>query len=458
MLEEEISRKRSRKQQEEEPFSWKKEIISWIQIIVAAVIIALVLNNFIIANSRVPTGSMENTIMSKSRVIGSRLSYLTSDPERGDVVIFHFPDDPTGKIYYVKRVIGLPGETVSVVDGKVYINDSDTPLDEPYLPRTNGRLLRSLYSAGGMLLHDGRQQEQFPGCPVLEEPVCGEGQDYSQGAVYVFSKDRESGIRENGVRDRMKIIISPAKKMNIREDELEWANLPCFLSRAEELKRYIQGLDLDQARKLWQCNEKIALLNYGRFKEMDLERRLTPALLSYEGIQYQYMAPGVFEQGQWDYVQEHLRILSGFYGILKPLDGIVPYRLEMQAKVELPSGIKSLYDYWGSSICRELAADETLIVNLASKEYSRAVEPYLEAHIDYVTCVFGTLAEDGTGGLKVKVKATEAKMARGEMVRFMAERGVRDAEGLKGFDRLGYRYCQEKSGDKEYVFIKIREQ
>ena len=97
-------------------------------------------------------------------------------------------------------------------------------------------------------------------------------------------------------------------------------------------------------------------------------------------------------------------------------------------------------------------------MNLASKEYSRAVEPYLEAHIDYVTCVFGTLAEDGTGGLKVKVKATEAKMARGEMVRFMAERGVRDAEGLKGFDRLGYRYCQEKSGDKEYVFIKIREQ
>ena len=134
MLEEENSRKRSRKQQEEEPFSWKKEIISWIQIIVAAVIIALVLNNFIIANSRVPTGSMENTIMSKSRVIGSRLSYLTSDPERGDVVIFHFPDDPTGKIYYVKRVIGLPGETVNVVDGKVYINDSEIPLDYSFVP------------------------------------------------------------------------------------------------------------------------------------------------------------------------------------------------------------------------------------------------------------------------------------------------------------------------------------
>ncbi|MCC8027430.1 MAG: signal peptidase I [Clostridium sp.] len=130
---EENQKERSRKQQEEEPFSWKKEIISWIQIIVAAVVIALVLNNFVIANSRVPTGSMENTIMSKSRVIGSRLSYINSDPQRGDVVIFHFPDDPTGKIYYVKRVIGLPGETVDIVDGKVYINGSDTPLDEPYI-------------------------------------------------------------------------------------------------------------------------------------------------------------------------------------------------------------------------------------------------------------------------------------------------------------------------------------
>ena len=124
---------RSRKKKEDEPFDLKKEIISWIQIIVAAVVIAFFLTTFIIANSRVPTGSMEPTIMSKSRVIGSRLAYLTDDPERGDVVIFHYPDDPSGKTYFVKRVIGLPGETVDIIDGKVYINGSDTPLDEPYL-------------------------------------------------------------------------------------------------------------------------------------------------------------------------------------------------------------------------------------------------------------------------------------------------------------------------------------
>ena len=131
MAEEMQGRSRRKKEGEDQPFSLKKEIISWLQIIVAAVVIALVLNNFVIANSRVPTGSMENTIMSRSRVIGSRLAYLKDDPQRGDIVIFHYPDDES--IYYVKRVIGLPGETVMIEDGKVYINGSDTPLDEPYL-------------------------------------------------------------------------------------------------------------------------------------------------------------------------------------------------------------------------------------------------------------------------------------------------------------------------------------
>ena len=125
-------KKEDNRLEKSEAFDWKAEIISWIKIIIAAAVIAFVLNNFIIANSKVPSGSMENTIMSKSRVIGSRLSYINSDPERGDVVIFKFPDNRD--IYYVKRVIGLPGETVDIVDGKVYINDSDAPLDEPYLP------------------------------------------------------------------------------------------------------------------------------------------------------------------------------------------------------------------------------------------------------------------------------------------------------------------------------------
>ncbi|MBC5707713.1 signal peptidase I [Hungatella hominis] len=126
-------KKEDNRLEKSEAFDWKAEIISWIKIIIAAAVIAFVLNNFIIANSKVPSGSMENTIMTGDRVIGSRLSYRFSDPKRGDIVIFHFPDDPTGTIYYVKRIIGLPGDTVDIIDGKVYLNGSETPLDESYI-------------------------------------------------------------------------------------------------------------------------------------------------------------------------------------------------------------------------------------------------------------------------------------------------------------------------------------
>ena len=132
----ESSERRKKKAHEEDEKEKKqgglgKEIFEWVKIIVSAALIAFVVNTFIIATSEVPSGSMENTIMTGDRVIGSRLSYRFEDPKRGDIAIFRFPDNE--KIYYVKRIIGLPGETVDIVDGKVYINGSDEPLDEPYI-------------------------------------------------------------------------------------------------------------------------------------------------------------------------------------------------------------------------------------------------------------------------------------------------------------------------------------
>ena len=130
----------------------------------------------------------------------------------------------------------------------------------------------------------------------------------------------------------MRIIISPAKQMRVDTDSFACSTLPVFMKKTEILMHWIQSLSYEEQKKLWACYDKIALQNAERFAHMDLRKNLAPALLSYDGIQYTYMAPAVFEDGQYDYVQEHLRILSGFYGVVKPMDGVVPYRLEMQAK------------------------------------------------------------------------------------------------------------------------------
>ena len=246
----------------------------------------------------------------------------------------------------------------------------------------------------------------------------------------------------------MRIIISPAKQMRTDTDVSATLTMPVFLEKTEILSRWIRSLSYEEQKKLWACNDKIARQNNERFAHMDLRRNLTPALLAYDGIQYTYMAPAVFEDGQYDYVQEHLRILSGFYGVVKPMDGVVPYRLEMQAKAAV-SGYKNLYDFWGDSLYREVLDESRVIINLASKEYSKCVEKYLRAEDRFITCVFGEM-EKG----RIVQKGVYAKMARGEMVRYMAANSVADPEQIKGFDWSGYRFREELSSEKQYVFTR----
>ena len=114
----------------------------------------------------------------------------------------------------------------------------------------------------------------------------------------------------------MRIIISPAKHMRVDTDTFTCTEVPVFLKKTGVLKDWISSLSYEEQKILWACNDKIAKQNAERFTDMDLHRNLTPALLAYDGIQYTYMAPAVFEDGQYDYVQEHLRILSGFYGVV----------------------------------------------------------------------------------------------------------------------------------------------
>lgn len=111
-----------------------REVVSWIVYFGAALLITLLLKNYVIINADVPTGSMENTIMTGDRLIGNRLAYIKANPKRGDIVIFHYPD--AEEELYVKRVIGLPGETVDILDGKIYIDGNKEPLTEDYLKET----------------------------------------------------------------------------------------------------------------------------------------------------------------------------------------------------------------------------------------------------------------------------------------------------------------------------------
>ena len=247
----------------------------------------------------------------------------------------------------------------------------------------------------------------------------------------------------------MKIILSPAKKMRIDTDVVSATSEPMYLEQAKEILAWLRKQDHSELQALWKCNDKIAEQNFKRIKNMEPGKGLTPAVLAYDGIAFQYMAPAVFEYGQFDYIQEHLRILSAFYGVLRPMDGVTPYRLEMQAKAVIGS-YKNLYDFWGQRIYDAVRDESGVIINLASKEYSKCVEKYLQPDDQYITCSFVEKA-----GGKLVTKGTYAKMARGEMVRYMAEQKVEIPEELKGFNHLGYVFREDLSSDIEYIFERM---
>lgn len=246
----------------------------------------------------------------------------------------------------------------------------------------------------------------------------------------------------------MRMIISPAKKMNVDTDSFAVLALPGFLAEARRLLKALRQMSDGELQALWRCNDSIARVNTERLRTMELERGLTPAILSYEGIQYQYMAPGVMSERELEYLQEHLRILSGFYGLLRSFDGVTPYRLEMQAALSV-DGAKDLYGFWGGRLAEALAAETDLVLNLASREYSRAVLPHLPERVKAITCVFGQW-EKG----RVVEKGTLCKMARGQMVRWLAENSIENPAELKKFSDLGYRFDPEYSTEKQFVFLK----
>ena len=244
----------------------------------------------------------------------------------------------------------------------------------------------------------------------------------------------------------MKIILSHAKKMITDTDSIEPIGLPEFIDKTTEILSWLRDKSKEELKAVWKCNDKILEQSFYRLENMNLYQMLTPAVLSYEGITFQYMAPSVFEDRHFAYVQNHLRILSAFYGVLKPMDGVTSYRLEMQSRVGIGDA-KNLYEYWGNLLYRSVIDDSRVIINLASKEYSKCIEKYLTPQDRYITITFCELS-----GNKLVTKGTYAKMVRGEMVRFMAENNIENPVEIQKFDRIGYSFRSDLSSDSEYVF------
>lgn len=246
----------------------------------------------------------------------------------------------------------------------------------------------------------------------------------------------------------LRFIISPAKKMRV-QDAPPWpVREPAFLGRAETLMRAVQRLSRDEAKTLWNCSDRLADLNYERFRDMELRGAVTAAAVAYEGIQYTHLAPQIMSEEQLVWLDEHLRILSGFYGMLRPLDGVVPYRLEMQAKLAAGDA-RDLYEFWGGALYESLAKEGcSLIVNAASVEYARAVTPWVHPEGPQVlTCLFCVEREG-----RLRQPATGAKAARGTFIRWCAERGLMHKDELSDFRERGYAFDGDRSDSGTLVF------
>ena len=249
----------------------------------------------------------------------------------------------------------------------------------------------------------------------------------------------------------MKIIISPAKKMR-REEYVAPLHRPMFLKEAGELLSFLRSLSDSEKAKVWKVKGALLSSSLSSLSMLSLEDIGSPAIFSYDGIQYTYMSPSSFTDSMLEYAEKNLRIISGLYGLLRPLDGVGTYRLEMESPISIP-GYGDLYSYWGGKIASSLMEDDRLLVNLASAEYSKAVLPFLPSSVTVVTPVF----LDWEKGRYVS-KGVYAKMERGEMVRFLSETGAETVEDIKKFSSRGYEFSRFLSDSNTLCFVRKDEE
>ena len=250
-------------------------------------------------------------------------------------------------------------------------------------------------------------------------------------------------------------IISPAKSLNFSPIQVDVLKTkPCFLNKANEVVDIIKTYSSKNLQQLLEVSDKLAMLNYERFQTwlFSSEEDTKQAVFAYNGDVYEGIDAKTLSQEALQKVQQNLRILSGLYGVLKPFDGILPYRLEMSTQLRIKKW-KNLYEYWGEIITQKINEDIAIgnhshLINLASNEYFKAIKTN-KIQVPIIHCQF----KDYRNG-KLQMISFFAKKARGLMVRYIAEHDVTQPEHLIGFDYEGYCYDAKLSSEFEFVFTR----
>ena len=239
----------------------------------------------------------------------------------------------------------------------------------------------------------------------------------------------------------MKIIISPAK--TVKEGQGQYGSLPQLLARTEQIRKEVLKKDLYELMEMWGCSEKIAEVNQKRFAEMNLSENLMCAIERYTGMQYQNLDYSSLSDVQQEYIKDHVFIVDAFYGLLKPDDGIVTYRMDFHADLQIEDAV-NLYAYW-KDVPASLIQDDVLI-NLASDEYAKAILPYYKGKVINIR-----FARYKNG--KLVSASTLAKKARGRFLRWMAQEGIENTEHLKLFACDGFVFEPAASSETVFTFV-----
>ena len=254
----------------------------------------------------------------------------------------------------------------------------------------------------------------------------------------------------------MLIVLSPAKTLDYSVDPKSNHTAPQFLSQSSKLIKTLKDKEPKDIASLMGLSDKLATLNFDRYQSWKAAKSVSsdakPSMLVFKGDVYQGLSAEDFNAKQIKFAQKHLRILSGLYGILRPMDVIKPYRLEMGTKLQTSKG-KNLYEFWGNSVQENVISDlasqkSDLLINLASKEYFSVLGKMPE-YINVVSPVF----KDFKNG-KHKIISFYAKRARGLMAKWIIENNIRDFEKLSKFNLDGYYFSKKDSAATEPVFLR----